>query len=173
MGWGNCWVSSAHSSLSVLMGILVEREVEIWVLDQISGPPMGWSLAVRRVAMLLETIEGQSGDPSLWEWKANSKGQCRNLEAALCRDARAVMPRAPSSLLICVHDRRVDQQKVFPYRGDVEADIPYGGVEPRSREIFREAQKITATYQYRTYRISHISQFTKCTGDYYNPDLQH
>jgi hypothetical protein len=61
--------------------------------------------------MFIATLEGQSGDPPLWEWKANSKDQCRNLEAAPCREALAVMPRAPSSLTICVYERIADPQK--------------------------------------------------------------
>ena len=52
--------------------------------------------------MFLTTTEGQSGDPLLRVLDANSKGQCRNLEAVPCKEARAVMPRAPSSLRICV-----------------------------------------------------------------------
>jgi hypothetical protein len=45
------------------MGICVEKLVEIWFPDLIFAPPEGWRSAVRRVAMLLATIEGQSGDP--------------------------------------------------------------------------------------------------------------
>jgi hypothetical protein len=53
--------------------------------------------------MFIAIIEEQSGDPPLREWKASSKGQCRNLEAAPCREALAVMSRVPSSLRICLH----------------------------------------------------------------------
>jgi hypothetical protein len=93
------------------MGIRVERLVEIWFPDQISGPPVGCRSAVKIVAIFLATIEGQSGDPPLREWKASSKGQCRNLETAPCRETLSVMPRAPSSLRICVHGRSADPQK--------------------------------------------------------------
>ncbi len=55
--------------------------------------------------MFLAIIEGQVGDPFFLEWKAISSGQCWNLAAAPWSDARAVMPRDPSSLRICVHDR--------------------------------------------------------------------
>ena len=72
---------------------------------------MGCRSAAKRVAIFLAIIEGQSGDPMLREWKANSKGQCWNLEAAPCREARAVMPRAPSSFRICVHYRSANPQK--------------------------------------------------------------
>jgi hypothetical protein len=94
--------------------------------------------------MFLVPIEGQSGDPPFLEWKANSKGLCRNLEAALCRDARAVMPRAPLSLRICVHDRIVDPQKsshtermlrpIYP----MAASSPALGKEVGMHQIFLE-----------------------------------
>ena len=61
--------------------------------------------------MFLTTIKGQSEGPLFREWKASSKGQRRNLEATLCRDARVMMPWAPSSLRICVHARSADLQK--------------------------------------------------------------
>ncbi len=67
-------MSRGYPSASDLMGIRIERLVEIWFPDQFSGPPVGCRLAVRRMAMFLATVEGQSGDPPLWEWKANSKG---------------------------------------------------------------------------------------------------
>ena len=57
------------------MGIRVERLVEIWFPNQISGPPVGWRSVVRRVAMFLATIEGQSGAPLFREWKASSNYQ--------------------------------------------------------------------------------------------------
>ena len=52
----------------------MEKLVEIWFLDQISGPPVGCRSAVRRGAIFLATVEGQRCNPSLREWKANSKG---------------------------------------------------------------------------------------------------
>ncbi len=79
MGWGNYWMSKGHPSSSVCMRIWVEKLVEIWFLDRISGPPVGCRSAVRRVAIFIAIIEGQSGDPLLREWKANSKGQCWDL----------------------------------------------------------------------------------------------
>ncbi len=104
-------MSRGYPSSSVCMGIRLEKLVVIWFLDHIFGPPVGCKSAARRVVIFLTIIEGQSGDPLLREWKANSKGQCWNLEAAPCREAQAVMPRAPSSFRICVHDRSVDPQK--------------------------------------------------------------
>ena len=63
--------------------------VEIWFPDQISRPSVGWRSLIRRVAIFLATIEGQSDNPLLRERKANSKGHpCRNSEAAPCREAR-------------------------------------------------------------------------------------
>jgi hypothetical protein len=64
--------------------------------------------------MFLAIIEGHVGDPFFREWKASSSGQCWNLVAAPCSDARAVMPRDPSSLRIFSHDRGAT--KAFPYR---------------------------------------------------------
>ena len=49
--------------------------MEIWFLDKISGPPVGWRSVVRRVAMFLAIIEGHSGNPLFREWKASSNGQ--------------------------------------------------------------------------------------------------
>ena len=63
----------------------MEKLVEIWFLDQISGPPVGCRSAVRRGAIFLATVEGQRCNPSLREWKANFKSHCQNLEAALYR----------------------------------------------------------------------------------------
>jgi hypothetical protein len=74
------------------MGIRVERLVEIWFPDQISGPPVGCRSAARRVAIFLAMIEEQSGEPLLREWKANSKGRCWNLEAAPCAGGDAEGP---------------------------------------------------------------------------------
>jgi hypothetical protein len=111
VGWGSCWVSKGHPSSSVWMGIRVERLVEIWFPDPISGPLVGCRSAIKRVAIFLVTKEGQSGHPLLREWKANAKGWCQILEASPCREARAVMLRAPSSLRVCVHDRSVDPLK--------------------------------------------------------------
>jgi hypothetical protein len=36
-------------------------EVEIWLPDQISGPPSGWRLAVSNVLMFLATMDGHRG----------------------------------------------------------------------------------------------------------------
>jgi hypothetical protein len=52
----------------------LERLIEIWFPDQISRPSVGWRSVVRRVAMLLATIEGQIADPFIREWKAISNG---------------------------------------------------------------------------------------------------
>ena len=111
VGWGNCTVSNGQPSSSIWMGIRGERLVEIWIPDQNFGSPEGWRSVVRRVAMFLATIEGQIGNPLSREWKACSNGQCRNFAAVPCRDALAVVPRAPSSLRICVQDRSAVPQK--------------------------------------------------------------
>ena len=68
------------------MGLRVEREVNIWLPDQISGPFVEWRSAIKRVAMFLGKMEGQRGEPPLSEYYASSKGQCWNLEAALFKD---------------------------------------------------------------------------------------
>jgi hypothetical protein len=39
------------------MEVRVERMVEIWFPDYISGPPMGCKSAVRRAAMFLATLK--------------------------------------------------------------------------------------------------------------------
>ena len=80
-------------------------EVEIWLPDQISGPPMGCRSAISKVAMLRAAMDGHNGVLPLREWKAISNGQCRNLSEALWREALAVAPREPSSLRICVQER--------------------------------------------------------------------
>jgi len=56
------------------MGIREKRLVEIWFPDHIFCPFEGWRSAVRRVAMVLATIEGHRGDLFLRVWKANSSG---------------------------------------------------------------------------------------------------
>ncbi len=82
-----------------------EMELEIWLLDQISGPPMGWRSAKSRVAMLRAINDVHIGVWSLFVWKAVAMGQWRNLADARCSEARAVTPRAPSSFRICVQER--------------------------------------------------------------------
>ncbi len=69
-------MSRGEPTSSVCMGIRVERLVEIWFPDLISGPPVGCSSATRRGAIFFAIIEGQSGDPMFRECKANSKCQC-------------------------------------------------------------------------------------------------
>ena len=138
-------MSRGHPSSSVGMGIRLERLVVIWFPNQISGPPVGCRSAARRGAIFHAIIKGPSGDPLLQEWKANSKGQCWNLEAAPCREARAVMPRAPSSFRICVHDRSADPQKSSQIDGMLRpisstgAWIPALGKEARRPQIFLES----------------------------------
>jgi len=56
------------------MDIRERKLVEIWFPDQIYGPPEGWRSVVRRVAMLLATIEEHSGNSFLREWKVSSNG---------------------------------------------------------------------------------------------------
>jgi hypothetical protein len=53
--------SNGHPSSSRWIRIFDEMEVDIWLPDQISGPPTGWRSAVSRVAMLRATIEKHMG----------------------------------------------------------------------------------------------------------------
>ena len=78
--------------------------------DQISWPPLWWRSAINRVTMLRVTLEAHRDRRPRCEWKAISRGQCRNLSDASCREARAVVPRASSSLRICVQERIAAQQ---------------------------------------------------------------
>ena len=82
------------------MGICDEIEMDIWFPDQIAWPPTGWRSAINRLAMLRATTEEHMGGGPRWEWKVIPRGQCRNLVDARGREARAVVPRAPSSLNI-------------------------------------------------------------------------
>jgi len=64
VGWGNYWVSNGQPSSFVwMMGICVERLIEICFPGQSFGPLVGWRPDARRAAMFLATIEEQSGDP--------------------------------------------------------------------------------------------------------------
>ncbi len=60
-------MSSEHPFSPVWMGTQAEREAEICFPDKISGPPVGWRSAVKRVAMFLDTMEDHSGGVTLWE----------------------------------------------------------------------------------------------------------
>ena len=80
--------------------------------------------------MFLATIERQSVDPLFREWKASSNGKGRNLEDAACRDARAVVPRAPSSLRICVQNRSAEPQKSFHIDGMLRSISSIGPCGP-------------------------------------------
>ena len=91
-------------SSSVVMGMAIVSAVEIGFPDQISGSPRGCKSAAISVAMLRAMIEGQSGVPPFWAWNASSSGQFFYLVAECVREARAVAPRAPWSLRMCVHD---------------------------------------------------------------------
>ncbi len=90
-------VSQEQPSSSRSIGILVAMEVDIWLPDQISGPPTRWRSAISKGAMLRATMDGQRGVRPLREWKAISNGQYRNLFEVRLREARAVVPRGPSS----------------------------------------------------------------------------
>ena len=89
--------------MSVVIGILDVMEVEIWLPAQVVVSPIGWRFAVSSVATFLPMTNGQVACP-LCEWKANSSGQCWNFPVACVREARAVVPSAPSSFGIWVHD---------------------------------------------------------------------
>jgi len=85
--------------------------------------------------MFLATIEGHSGNPFLREWKASSNGQCQDLAAAPCRNAPAVVSRAPSSLRICVQDRSAVPQKSSHVDG---MSSPFSSVGPCSPTLGKE-----------------------------------
>jgi len=127
----NCCVSKGHPSSSIWMGIREERLVD----SHISGPPEGWRSVVRRVAMFLATIEGHSENPFLREWKASSNGHCQKLATAPCRDVLAVVPRAPSSLRICVQDQSAVPQKSSHIVGMLSQIFSIG---PRSPSLGKE-----------------------------------
>jgi hypothetical protein len=71
---GKGWSFVGQPSSSIVMGICVAREVEIWLPDQISVSPSGCRSAVIIVAAFLPITEGQVAWP-LWVWKASSNGQ--------------------------------------------------------------------------------------------------
>ncbi len=54
--------------------------------------------------MLRATTEGHEGLPHLCVWKASSSGQCWILVDVCVREARAVAPRAPLSLMMLVQE---------------------------------------------------------------------
>ena len=64
-----CVVNGQPSSSSG-MGMSEEMDVEIWLPDQISRPPVGWRSARSRVAMLRATTDVHIGVWSLCVWKA-------------------------------------------------------------------------------------------------------
>jgi len=72
---GKCCSSSEHPSSSVMIGILVVMEAEIWLPDQISAVPMGCKSAVSSMATFLSIIDGHVAWP-LWVWNASSRGKC-------------------------------------------------------------------------------------------------
>ncbi len=65
--------SARQSSSSVMIGIMVVMESEIWLPDQISVLPMGCKSAVSSVATFLPIIDGHVAWP-LWVWNASSRG---------------------------------------------------------------------------------------------------
>ena len=91
-------------SSSVVIGMAFVSAIEIGFPDQISGPPRGCRSAAISVAMLRAMMEGHSGVPPFWAWNASSSGQFFYLVADCVREARAVAPRAPWSLRMCVHE---------------------------------------------------------------------
>ncbi len=87
-----------------------EIDVEIPFPDQISGPPVGWRSARKRVAIFRAITDVHTGVRFLSVWKASCMGQCLNLVDALCTEARALTPRAPGSFRMCVHERTAAPQ---------------------------------------------------------------
>ena len=61
------------------MGIREVMDVEIWLPDHMSGPPVGWRSARSRVAMLRDRADLQAGVLFRKVWNADSIGQCLNL----------------------------------------------------------------------------------------------
>ena len=85
------------------MGILAVIEADIWLPAHIVVSPMGCRSAVSSVATFLPMSEGQVARP-LWVWNASSSGQFLNFPVACLREALAVVPSAPSSFRVWVHD---------------------------------------------------------------------
>ncbi len=102
---GKACVRNGQPSSSSRMGVSEEMDVEIWFLDNIFGPPVGWRSARSRVATFRGITDLHAGVLSLRAWKTSYIGQRRNMADARCRQARAVTPRAPSQFRICVHER--------------------------------------------------------------------
>ena len=81
VGGGKGYSSSGHPSSSIMIGILVVIDADIWLLDYISDSPMGCKSAVISVATFLPMTDGHVAW-LLWVWNASSRGQCLNLCAA-------------------------------------------------------------------------------------------
>ena len=69
--------SAGQPSSSVMIGILVVMDSEIWLPDQIYVLPMRCRSAVSSVATFLPITAGHVAWP-LWVWNASSRGQCLN-----------------------------------------------------------------------------------------------
>jgi len=59
-GCGNYSVSNERASSSAWMGTRVERLIAIWFPNQIFGLPVGCKSSIRRVDILLATLEGRA-----------------------------------------------------------------------------------------------------------------
>jgi hypothetical protein len=103
-------VGVGQPSSSVLKGTALASATDIGFSDQISGSPRVCGSAAISVAMLRATMEGQISLRPLWVWKASSSGQCFYLETVWVNEACAMVPRAPLSLIICVHELMADVQ---------------------------------------------------------------
>ena len=55
------WMGVGHLFVSMVTGMADEIMVDIWLPDQISGPPRGCTSAAMSVAMLRAMMEGHCG----------------------------------------------------------------------------------------------------------------
>ncbi len=105
-------MSQGQPSSSRSIGILVAMEVDIWLPDQISGPPTGWRSAISKVAMLLASMDGQRG-PALeemeghFQWpisellrsEAEGSPSCGAEGAFIVKELRLGVDRSPAVVL--------------------------------------------------------------------------
>ena len=100
---------TGHPSSSIVMEIIVVIEAEICLPVRIVASPIGCRSAVSSVATFLPITDGQVACP-LWVWNAGSRGQFLSFVDACLGEALALVPRAPSSFRIWVHDLIAEPQ---------------------------------------------------------------